>query len=184
MSRNTIRDSQIIKRKILNVKYLLVDCDGVLSENKFYYNSDGYEVRNFAARDLTAVSRLRELTGIDTGLINDRNSFHLELLAKQLNAKEVYFGKPNKKEILLDISNQLQLDPEQIAYIGDDLDDLEAMQAVGFSVCPLDAVYEVRALAVYVCNSCGGDGVLREVAELFIAIYSESKNPKTLTTAK
>jgi 3-deoxy-D-manno-octulosonate 8-phosphate phosphatase (KDO 8-P phosphatase) len=175
MARSTIRESHIIKLKAQKIKFLLVDCDGVLSDDKFFFSEKGEEVRKYSSRDVVAVHRLHEAAGIEVGLINENVSDSITEWADMLSIKERFF-KTAQKDLLLDeILRKKNLSAEAIAYVGDEINDVPLMEIVGLSACPLDAVYEARSAADYICNSCGGNGVLREVAELIIMAHKELK---------
>lgn len=96
-------------------------------------------------------------------------------LAEKLNIKDYFFGIEEKAAILDDVLDKLQVNPEEVAFIGDEIYDIDLMNRVGLSACPLDAAYEVRCTADYICNSCGGNGVLREFAEFIIMARQKEK---------
>jgi len=169
VSRNTIRDSQTIKRKAPGVKFILTDGDGVLNDGSFSFDADGNEVSKYSLRDVQAVKRLRELAGVEVGLVNDRDSYSLEQLALKMGIRELHLSVETKELTLMNIVDKLNIKLEDVLYIGDEMEDIKAMEKAGLSACPLDAVYETRNTADYVCNSCGGHGVLREISELIIA---------------
>ncbi len=168
MVRSTIRDSQIIKLKARKIKLLLVDCDGVLSDDKFHFSEKGEAVRKYSSRDIVAVDRLQKIAGIELALLNEAASFSIANWADMVSIKERYFKATQKDLLLEEILQKKNLSAEEIAFIGDEINDVPLMEIVGLSACPLDAVYEARSAADYICNSCGGNGVLREVAELII----------------
>ena len=169
MSRSTIRDSQTIKKKMQAVKLVLTDCDGVLNDGSFFFDAEGNEISKYALRDVQAVERLRELAGVEVVLINSRESSSLVQLALKMGIRKSHLSIEDKELALMNIIEELNIKPEEVLYIGDEIDDKKAMEKAGLSACPLDAVYETRNTADYVCNSCGGKGVLREVSELIIA---------------
>lgn len=182
MTRNAIRDSQTIKRKAQMVKFILTDGDGVLNDGSFSFDVEGNEVSKYSLRDVQAVKRLRELAGVEVGLINDRDSHSLEQLALKMGIRQVHLSVEDKELTLLDIIKKLSLKLEEVLYIGDEVEDIKAMEKAGLSACPLDAVYEARNTADYVCNSCGGNGVLREVSELIIAMNNKPLLTATITS--
>lgn len=175
MARSMIRDNLIMEKKARNIKFLLVDCDGVLTDGMFYCLENGEELKKFSASDLLGCRRLRELAGIEVGLLSEEKSPSFMRLADRMKVNEVYLGFEQKEKVLEKILAKLNLHPEQIAYIGDEINDVELMSRVGLSACPLDAAYEARGAADYVCNSCGGNGVLREFAEFLIVARQKEK---------
>jgi 3-deoxy-D-manno-octulosonate 8-phosphate phosphatase (KDO 8-P phosphatase) len=175
MDRTTMRDSLVMEKKARQIKFLLVDCDGVLTDGTFYCLENGEEMKKFTSSDLFGARRLRELAGIDIGLINDDESPSFIRLAAKMDIKELYLGIEQKELVLEQLLARLNLTIEQIAYIGHEVNDVEIMKRVGLSACPLDAAYEARGVADYVCNSCGGGGVLREFAEFLILAHQKEK---------
>lgn len=175
MPRSMIRDSLVMEKKARQIKFLLVDCDGVLTDGTFYCLENGEEMKKFSASDLLGARRLREITGIAIGLINDEESPSYNRLASKMNIKELYLGVEPKELVLEEILNRHNLNVEQIAFIGNEINDVELMHKVGLSACPLDAACEARGAADYICNSCGGSGVLREFAEFLILARQKEK---------
>lgn len=175
MTRTTIRDNQVMEKKARQVKLLLSNCDGVLTDGSFYLLEDGLELKKFSRRDVVAVERLRSLAEVDIALISESTEVSFLRLADKLNITEHHLGLKNKESIMDDLLEKYQLKPEQVAYIGDEISDVELMNMVGLSACPLDAAYEARCAADYVCNSCGGNGVLREFAEFIIMARQKGK---------
>lgn len=165
MNRVGIRDNQVMENKIKKIQYLLTDCDGVLTDGGLYSFGNGKVIKRFSTRDQIGIGRLLEFTGIKTFIIIDEKSIEYRNVAEKLFATRVYVAGKDKFSTLMELIASLDVNPEEIAYIGDEIDDVEIMNAVGFSACPLDAVYEARSAADYVCNSCGGSGVIRELAE-------------------
>jgi 3-deoxy-D-manno-octulosonate 8-phosphate phosphatase (KDO 8-P phosphatase) len=175
MERSTMRDNLIMEKKARQVKFLLVDCDGVLTDGTFFCLENGEDMKKFSFSDLLGAKRLRELAGIEIGLINDEESPSYIRLAAKMNIKELYLGVEQKELVLEQLRAKLSLNLDQIAYIGNEVNDVELMKCVGLSACPLDAAYEARGAADYVCNSCGGSGVLREFAEFLILARQKEK---------
>jgi len=175
MDRSKMRDSLILEKKARQIKFLLVNCDGVLTDGTFYYLENGDEMKKFATSDLIGARRLRELAGIEIGLINEEEFPSFVRLAARMKVDEIYFGIEQKETLLEQLTARLSLNLDQIAYIGNEINDVELMKNVGLSACPLDAAYEARGAADYVCNSCGGNGVLREFAEFLILARQKEK---------
>jgi len=101
-------------------------------------------------------------------LINSERTTPFLRFALKLGLDDRYLGIEKNLAFIDQLKSNYDVDAMQIAYIGCELDDLQMMRQVGFSICPLDAAYEVRNTANYVCNSCSGSGVVREIADLFI----------------
>jgi len=152
-----------------NIKLLLTDCDGVLTDGGVYYGEQGEVLKKFNIRDGMGVERLRNLAGIETGIITGELSPSVAKRAEKLKITQLHLGSKDKPAILRKIIAELQIDPAQIAYIGDDCNDLEIMDLVGFTACPADAMSFVKEKVNYICQSKGGEGCFREFAELLIS---------------
>jgi YrbI family 3-deoxy-D-manno-octulosonate 8-phosphate phosphatase len=157
-----------IFEKATRVKLLLTDCDGVLTDAGVYYSANGEELKRFSLRDGMGVERLRELAGVETGIITGEDAPIVARRAEKLHIVELHLGVKNKKQTLLDILKRRQLRPEQVAYIGDDMNDEAIMRTVGLSACPADAFEDILQIADFICQKTGGHGAFREFAELII----------------
>ncbi|OCX52850.1 3-deoxy-D-manno-octulosonate 8-phosphate phosphatase [Mucilaginibacter sp. PPCGB 2223] len=152
-----------------NIKLLLTDCDGVLTDGGVYYGENGEVLKKFNIRDGMGVERLRNLAGIETGIITGELSPSVAKRAEKLKITQLHLGSKDKPAVLRKIIAESQIDPSQIAYIGDDCNDLEIMALVGFTACPADAMGFVKEKVNYICQSKGGEGCFREFAELLIS---------------
>lgn len=161
--------SDEIKNKAKHIKILLTDCDGVLTDGGVYYGNDGEFLKKFNLKDGMGVERLRNLVQVSTGIITGEVSPSVLKRATKLQITELHLGIKNKGAILMQIMVNHNLTKEQIAYIGDDVNDIEIMQKVGLSACPADAISFTKNIADYICEKKGGDGCFREFAELIIA---------------
>ena len=173
MARDGIRDSRVLESKALKIKLVLVDCGGVLSESTYYINENGKESNKFSFRDLTASALLKESAKIEVILVNSDRTKSYVRMANKVSLDDSLIGVKKDSYLIDKLAAELKITPDQIAYIGDELEDIEMMKAVGLAVCPLDAVYEARAAADYVCNSCGGNGVLREFADFLLSVMKK-----------
>jgi 3-deoxy-D-manno-octulosonate 8-phosphate phosphatase (KDO 8-P phosphatase) len=162
------------KAKVSAIKLLITDCDGVLTDAGVYYGENGELLKKFNIRDGMGVERLRNLTGIETGIITGELSPSVAKRAEKLKITQLYLGIKDKPAVLRHILTSLELQPEQIAYIGDDANDLEIMAMVGFTASPADGLFFVRDAVDYVCQADGGKGCFREFAELIISVQSNS----------
>jgi 3-deoxy-D-manno-octulosonate 8-phosphate phosphatase (KDO 8-P phosphatase) len=169
-----------IKEKVANIKLLLTDVDGVLTDNGVYYSAAGEEMKRFSIRDGMGVERLRKVCKIDTGIITGENSPSVSRRAEKLKIEELHLGIKDKLSCLKEIVERRGLLLSEVAYIGDDVNDLEVMQHVGLSACPKDALPIVIEAVDFVCEIKGGDGAFREFAEFLIA-SQESALKKKLT---
>lgn len=158
-----------LKKKALQIKLLLTDVDGVLTDNGVYYSERGEEMKRFSIRDGMGVERLRKLAGIETGIITGETSGSVTKRAEKLQITELHLGIKDKAGRLKEILERKALKPGEVAFIGDDVNDLEIMKAVGLTACPANSMEMVLAKVDYTCKNIGGEGAFREFAEWLIA---------------
>jgi YrbI family 3-deoxy-D-manno-octulosonate 8-phosphate phosphatase len=177
MDRNlTIKSSQkidmkeILKQKALRVKLLITDCDGVLTDGGVYYGANGEGEKKFNIRDGMGVERLRKLASVETAIVTGENSPSVVERAKKLQITELHLLSKDKPAVFKEMIGRLGLQPEEVAYIGDDYNDQEVMKLAGFTACPADALPGIRAAVDYVCEAKGGEGCFREFAEFIIDV--------------
>ena len=153
--------------EIPTIKMFLTDCDGCLTDGGMYYSENGDELKKFNTRDGMGFYLLRN-AGIITGIITSEN---VELNRRRTEKLKLDILRPGCKDKLSEIKKlcrEYQVDLKSVCYIGDDINDLEAIKAVGYGCCPVDAVQTVKQSADYVTSVKGGDGVIREVVEKII----------------
>lgn len=158
--------------KAREVRLLLTDVDGVLTDGRVYCSDSGEELLRFSRRDGMGVERLRA-AGIETGIVTREQSSIVARRAEKLGITELHGGVLDKRSVITAIATRRGLELAQIAYLGDDLNDLAALRAVGFAACPADSEPPVREGVDYVTAARGGGGVLRELAELVLAARQE-----------
>lgn len=168
-----INDVLHIGERISQVKMLLVDCDGVMTDGGMYYSDKGDESKKFNTKDGMAVEMLRE-QGIKFGIITGENIELVSKRAAKIKADECHIGVKDKAAILALICDKYGYTPSNIAYIGDDRNDLEVLRKVGFPCSVADGSKEAIGEAVYVTKACGGKGVIREVAELMLSYRNKA----------
>jgi 3-deoxy-D-manno-octulosonate 8-phosphate phosphatase (KDO 8-P phosphatase) len=156
-----------IKSNIARIKALLLDVDGVMTDGKLHYSARGEEIKSFDVKDGLGIQLLLN-TNILVGIISGRNSDALEKRIKDLGIQHIYMDSSNKKKDLQNFLETTGLQLEEVAYVGDDLPDLTAIMMCGFSACPSDACSEVLDAVDHVSSKRGGDGVVREIAELIL----------------
>jgi 3-deoxy-D-manno-octulosonate 8-phosphate phosphatase (KDO 8-P phosphatase) len=158
-----------LKEKLAKIKLVLTDNDGVLTDTGVYYSPKGEELKRFSIRDGMGVERLRKYAGIETIIITGEESGSVKARAEKLKIKECYLGVKKKEELLKEIVKKNKVDPDQIAFIGDDSNDFELMKLVGFKVTPADGMNFIKEICDYVCENKAGYGAFRELAELILA---------------
>jgi 3-deoxy-D-manno-octulosonate 8-phosphate phosphatase, yrbI family len=146
------------------IKLVLLDVDGTLTDGGIYRGNNGEELKRFNVKDGYAIVNAQKL-GIEFGIITGRKSELIEIRAKELKIKYLYQGISEKIVILEEIMKKDGLSKVEIAYMGDDLNDLLIMKQVGLSGTPKDAVDEVIQVADFVSKKNGGSGAVREFIE-------------------
>ena len=156
-----------------NIKILLTDVDCVLTDGGMYYTSNGDIMKKFHTRDGMGVNMLRR-KGIPTIIITKEKTQMVKKWAKKMSIEHVYDGIQEKEKILEKICKKYNVESDVIAYIGDDINDIGLLEKVGLSVCPNDAIESVKKICSHVCNAKGGDGVLREIADIIISLKEDN----------
>ena len=161
---------ETLKQKAKKIKILITDCDGVLTDGGVYYSQHGEELKKFNLRDGMGVERLRKLCQIETGIMTGENSPIVARRAEKLQLNYLYLGIKDKKLRLAEMLLENSLKADEIAYIGDDMNDLEVIQLVGLSGTPSDGISLIKETVHYICAAKGGDGAFREFAEWIISL--------------
>jgi len=161
--------NQKIRTRIKNIKLIATDVDGVLTDGGMYYSSNGDTLKKFHARDGMAISILKR-NNIPTVIITKEKNQIIKKWSTKMHVDKLFDGVKNKEKIILKLCNIYNLSENNIAYIGDDVNDLEILGRIGFSVTPKDGNLEVKKIVDYICKSSGGKGVLREVCDLIISV--------------
>lgn len=161
-----MRKHVLCKRKETKkpIKLFLCDVDGTLTDGGMYYSENGDELKKFNTRDGMGFQLLRE-AGIKTGIITSEDTKIVENRAKKLKVDFLYQGKRNggKLAVAKEICEQLGITLDEVAYIGDDVNCVELLEAVGVKACPADACEEVQAIpGIHVMTRKGGEGCVRE----------------------
>ncbi len=149
------------------IRLLLLDVDGVLTDSIIVYLPDGVETKGFSTRDGLGIRLLQE-AGVEVGIITARSSEVVRRRAENLGIELLYQGAGAKRQVYEKIIAELDLTPDQVAYVGDDWLDLPVMTRVGMAVAVADAAPEVREIAHYVTGQPGGRGAVREVCDLLV----------------
>ena len=148
-----------------DLRLLVVDVDGTLTDGGMYYDSKGEAMKKFDTRDAKGMLMLRD-AGVRVCVVTAETSAVVTARMRKLGITDYFPGVKDKLAWLREHLTHWQLDAAQVAYIGDDLNDLEGLLVAGLSCCPADAVPEVRQAVHYVCAAGGGAGAVREVCDL------------------
>ena len=153
------------------IKMLVMDVDGTLTDGKIYMGEHGEIMKAFDIQDGYGIAHILPEIGVVPVIITGRQSQIVENRAKELGIKELYQGVSNKALQLEKIIEKHGLSLDEVAYIGDDLNDLDCIKLCGMSTCPQNAVNQVKQEVDYVCSHFGGQGAVREFIE-----YIKSQN--------
>lgn len=154
-----------MNKELSNIKLVILDVDGTLTDGGVYIDSNGVESKKFNIKDGAGIV-LAEQAGIEFMILTGRKSYCVEHRANELKIKYVFQGIADKLSHLQQFLSQHRLSPCDVAYIGDDVNDLECMHIVGFTACPADAVEEVHQQCDFVSRYNGGQGAVREVCDM------------------
>ncbi len=150
--------------KLSNIKMILTDVDGVLTDAGMYYTESGDELKKFNTRDGKGIELARK-KGIKVGIITSENTRIVENRARKLKVDFLFQGVKKKIDILNELLAETGISLSEVAYIGDDVNDLEVVQKVGFSAAPVNAATIVRSEVDLLCDVKGGEGCLRELID-------------------
>jgi 3-deoxy-D-manno-octulosonate 8-phosphate phosphatase (KDO 8-P phosphatase) len=156
-----------MNERLKKIRCLLMDVDGVLTDGKLHFTSDGQEFKTFDVQDGHGMA-MANRAGLLLGLVSGRPSKATEKRATDLGLKIVKQAGVNKMEMVEEIKQEHNLRDEEIAFIGDELVDLPVLRRAGFAVAVPNAVEEVKAVAHYTTKRHGGDGAVREVIEMIL----------------
>jgi N-acylneuraminate cytidylyltransferase len=163
-----LRQIAALSRRAKKIKLLALDVDGVLTDAGMYYSEKGDESKKFNTRDGKGLEILRGL-GVKTAIITSEKTAIVRRRAAKLKIDHVHQGVTRKLEVLKKVARAAGTTLAETAYIGDDLNDTEALAAVGFSATPQDGCIENKRIVDYVCRLKGGEGCVRELADLLRA---------------
>ena len=151
----------------MGIRCLVLDVDGVLTKGEITYTSSGEELKTFHAKDGMGLA-IAHAMGLQTAIITGRTSPIVERRAKELKISHLQMGSHNKSAGLQVVLDTLQVEPQEVAYMGDDLNDLGVMSRVGLAMTPQDGVPEIKDIAHYICQANGGEGAVREAVEYIL----------------
>lgn len=154
-----------ITDKLKNIKIIVLDVDGTLTDGGVYIDSNGVETKKFNIKDGGGIA-LATRAGYEFMILTGRKSYCVEKRAQELKIKHLFQGVDNKIEVLEKFMAENNLLSENIAYMGDDFNDLDCMKLAGFVACPADAMHCVKDVADYIAEHNGGYGAVRDFCEL------------------
>lgn len=161
------------------IKLFLTDIDGVWTDGGMYYTNEGDFLKKFNTSDSAGILFCR-LQNIETGIITGENTDIVKKRADKLKIEHVFLGIKNKVQIAKKLCQNLGITIDQVAYIGDDINDMKLLQIVGLSACPSSAPFYVQELVDVVLTKRGGEGVFREFVEHYLIERNELRETLNL----
>lgn len=161
-------------KALLPIRLLILDVDGVMTDGKIYYSAEGEVLRSFYVVDGLGIRLLLE-TGVEVAVISGRNSPLVEARCRDLRIKYLYQGILNKKEAFLDLLSKLNLQPSQVAFMGDDIIDIPILQQVAFAAAPKNAEPGILKYVHWQAEKKGGEGAVRELIDLILQAQNQLK---------
>lgn len=149
------------------IRLLVLDVDGCLSDGKIIYAHGGIETKNFNVKDGLGITTWIKM-GHQVAIITGRNSTIVEKRAKELGIQHLFQGIKDKQKVLTELLKELNIDFNQVAAIGDDLNDFKMLQRVQRSFTPQDGNFEIKKIVHTILPSKGGEGVVREMIEMLV----------------
>jgi len=157
----------ILRKKCKKISIILTDVDCVLTDGGMYYTESGDIMKKFHTRDGMGVSLLRKKK-ISTIIITKEKTKFVKKWAEKMNVEKLYDGIQKKEDLVTNICNSYDVTLQELAYIGDDVNDLELLKKVGLSATPADGIIDAKKICNYICKSKGGEGAFRELADLIL----------------
>jgi len=160
--------SAVVSLSVLRgIKLFATDVDGVLTDAGMYYSESGDEWKKFNTRDGMGI-KLLQRAGIITAIVTQERTKLVARRAEKLAIPELHQGVMDKLSCVREMAAHHGFTLSQVAYIGDDINDLETLKAVGFSASPADGMPQVAAVVDYICQKKGGEGAVREIIEMIL----------------
>ncbi len=160
--------SRELLERARRVRLLCLDVDGVLTDAGMYYGPDGEVLQKFNTRDGMGIARVRD-HGVAVAIISGEDSAIVHARATKLRIDDVFAGVQDKRAAIDELRARHGLEYGDLAFVGDDLNDLPALECVGFPCAVADAAAPVKRLAAFVADRRGGEGAVRQVCELIVA---------------
>jgi 3-deoxy-D-manno-octulosonate 8-phosphate phosphatase (KDO 8-P phosphatase) len=158
-----------LKNYFSRVKLLALDVDGVLTDGGLYYTEKGEELKKFNVKDGMGLKLLMEV-GVEVAIVTASQSASVSFRAQKLGINHVFCGVEDKLRVIEDLCQKLQLGLDEVAYVGDDINDLLLLETVGCPLTVADAVAVNKQIAIYVTTQPGGHGAVREICDHILSI--------------
>jgi len=165
--------NETLSAKLKRIKLVITDVDGVLTDGSLFYTSEGLIMKKFNVKDGMGMKLLRD-SGIKNAIITTDTSGLIKIRAERLKIDYLFLGIWDKENKLLEICESENIPPTEVAFIGDDVNDIGIIKEAGISACPKDAVDEIKDIVDLVLTRNGGFGVFREFSDLILKKKSDS----------
>jgi len=157
-----------LKNKLNNIRLLILDVDGVMTDGGMYFTENGDQIKKFNTKDGMAIMGLTKknfpVAIISSGFVGNT----VQKRAEMLGIQHCFVTRESKISVLKDLLKELNLEMNQVAMIGDDINDLEVMQQIAIAACPRDAVQEIKRSSHIILNTNGGQGCVREFIDTYL----------------
>ena len=157
------------------IKYFVIDVDGTLTDSGIYYDEQGNETKKFSTRDAAGFFALKKY-GIKTIILTGRESSSVKRRLSEMKVDYLFQNVKDKYSFLKDFMKTRNINPEEICYVGDDLNDLSPMLLCGTVACPKDACKEIKLKADFISEKNGGEGAFRDIVEQMFTNIGEWEN--------
>jgi 3-deoxy-D-manno-octulosonate 8-phosphate phosphatase (KDO 8-P phosphatase) len=174
---------QILDVVTTPIEALALDVDGVLTDGGFYLGPNGEEWKRFCFADVMGISLARK-AGLIVALISGEDSPLVSCFANKLGISDVERGCKDKAQAVRTVASRYGIVPSQMCFMGDDVNDLSAMELCGFTAAPADARQVVRDQVDFVTETCGGNGAVREIVDLLLRSAHQSTRVSGLTSPR
>ena len=174
-ARKSARPRNVSPKILQDIRLFATDVDGVLTDAGMYYAESGDEWKKFNTHDGMGLKLLQK-AGIITAIVTQERTKLVARRAEKLAIPELHQGVLDKLSLVREMAARHGLTLSQVAYIGDDVNDLETLKEVGFSAAPADGMPQVIAVVDYVCQKNGGEGAVREIIEMILE--AQGSRPK------
>ncbi len=169
------RPRKTLVSSLKRIRLFATDVDGVLTDAGMYYSESGEELKKFNTRDGMGI-KLLQRAGIITAIVTQERTKLVAWRGGKLQIPEVHQGVMDKLALVREMAERLGVSLDEVAYIGDDVNDVATLKAVGFSATPADGMPQATAVVDYICKKKGGEGAVREIIEMILEAQHKSVN--------
>ena len=167
------RPRKALAARLKRIRLFATDVDGVLTDAGMYYSESGEEMKKFNTRDGMGI-KLLQRAGIITAIVTQERTKLVAWRGEKLMIPEVHQGVMDKLSLVREMVARHGLSMDDVAYIGDDVNDVATLAAVGFSATPADGMPQAADVVDYICQKKGGEGAVREIVEMILAAQHKS----------